>query len=76
MSRNTTPTPMLSWQVLSKMKGDCPVWDWEAVQVKLQELSEYMSRTMTVEITVLALVAESVEKERAENRSDPPVVGR
>ena len=41
------------------------------MQVKLQELSEYMSRTMTVEITVLALVAESVEMEKAENGSDP-----
>ncbi len=71
MSRNTAPVPILSWQVLLKMKGDCPVWDWEAVQVKLQELAEYLSRTMTVEITVLALVAESVEKEKGENGSEP-----
>ncbi len=71
MSRNTAPVPILSWQVLLKMKGDCPVWDWEAVQVKLQELAEYLSRTMTVEITVLALVAEFVEKEKGENGSEP-----
>jgi len=53
------------------MKGDCPVWDWEALQVKLQELAEYLSRTMTVEITALELVAESVKKEEAENGSEP-----
>jgi hypothetical protein len=71
LSTNAASAPMLSWQVLLKLKGDCPVWDWEAVQVKLQELAEYLSRTMTVEITVLALVTESVEKEKGKNGFEP-----
>ena len=54
-----------------KMKGGCPVWDWEAVQVKLQEIAEYLSKTMSVEITVIALVAQAVEEEGAVNGSEP-----
>jgi len=44
---------------LLKLRGETPRWNRQVLEDKLMELAEFLSSTMTMEVSVLAFVCES-----------------
>ncbi len=59
MSEDDGSPESLSWQVLLKLRGETPRWDRQRLENKLLELAEFLSNTMSMEVSVLAFVCES-----------------